>query len=125
MHWKGRQRKARCDKLNPCSNCRRAGVKCNPVERQRLPRGRSGAKRAHNTELKARISRLENLITHRDEDHSTYPKIAGQGEVDSGSAINQASNAQLEAEPRGLNRFVGGSFWGSLTNEVGVLVAIF
>lgn len=34
------KRKAKCDKLSPCSNCTKAHVACIPVERQRLPRGR-------------------------------------------------------------------------------------
>ena len=37
------RRKARCDKLSPCSNCTKAHVSCVPVERQRLPRGRHSA----------------------------------------------------------------------------------
>ncbi|PLB55471.1 hypothetical protein P170DRAFT_422014 [Aspergillus steynii IBT 23096] len=62
-----RRRKIKCDKLDPCSNCERLRVTCVPVERARLPRGRSsrGAaeKRPNNdTRLKDRIARLEGLI---------------------------------------------------------------
>ncbi|PWY94983.1 hypothetical protein BO94DRAFT_507818 [Aspergillus sclerotioniger CBS 115572] len=35
------KRKVKCDRLIPCTNCRTAGVLCVPVERRRLPRGRS------------------------------------------------------------------------------------
>ncbi|RDL40359.1 uncharacterized protein BP5553_00338 [Venustampulla echinocandica] len=34
------QRKVKCDKRAPCSNCHRSGAQCVPVERKRLPRGR-------------------------------------------------------------------------------------
>lgn len=35
------QRKVKCDKLSPCAQCQRLGLNCVPVERARLPRGRS------------------------------------------------------------------------------------
>lgn len=35
-----RDRKLRCDKLEPCSNCTSSGVACMPIYRPRLPRGR-------------------------------------------------------------------------------------
>lgn len=35
------KRKVKCDKLVPCTNCQTSGVLCVPVERRRLPRGRS------------------------------------------------------------------------------------
>ncbi|KAI9046231.1 Zn(II)2Cys6 transcription factor [Aspergillus affinis] len=62
-----RRRKIKCDKLDPCSNCERMRLTCVPVERARLPRGRSGRTAAekrpnHDIRLKDRISRLEGLI---------------------------------------------------------------
>ncbi|GES63577.1 C6 transcription factor [Aspergillus terreus] len=66
-----RQRKVKCDKLNPCTNCQRLGATCVPVERARLPRGRS--KRPSNNPpgdesvLRERVSRLEKLT----ESHET------------------------------------------------------
>ncbi|KAH6981652.1 hypothetical protein BKA56DRAFT_584252 [Ilyonectria sp. MPI-CAGE-AT-0026] len=35
-----RERKVKCDKLNPCSNCVSSRVACVPIQRLRLPRGR-------------------------------------------------------------------------------------
>ncbi|KAF9889001.1 hypothetical protein FE257_007978 [Aspergillus nanangensis] len=35
-----RDRKLKCDKLDPCSNCTSSGVTCMPIYRPRLPRGR-------------------------------------------------------------------------------------
>ncbi|KAL6234650.1 hypothetical protein BDW75DRAFT_159122 [Aspergillus navahoensis] len=35
------ERKKKCDKLVPCTNCRNSGAICVPVERRRLPRGRT------------------------------------------------------------------------------------
>ncbi|KAK9437844.1 hypothetical protein VB005_08842 [Metarhizium brunneum] len=42
-----RDRKLKCDKLDPCTNCTSSGVVCVPVYRPRLPRGRH-ARRARN-----------------------------------------------------------------------------
>jgi Fungal Zn(2)-Cys(6) binuclear cluster domain len=60
------QRKVKCDKLNPCSNCRRTGVTCVPVDRQRLPRGRNGIHKNTSSEsesdLRDRLRRLEQLV---------------------------------------------------------------
>lgn len=35
------KRKVKCNRLIPCNNCRNSGIICVPVERKRLPRGRS------------------------------------------------------------------------------------
>ena len=39
-----RRRKVKCDKLRPCTTCSKANLHCVPVERARLPRGRSAKK---------------------------------------------------------------------------------
>ena len=58
-----RQRKTKCDKAEGgCSNCKRAGIKCNMPTRQRLPRGRNGGRTKVDAELKARVGRLESLV---------------------------------------------------------------
>lgn len=58
-----RTRKIKCDKADGgCSNCRKAGVKCIALNRQRLPRGRNGGRKKADAELKARVGRLENLV---------------------------------------------------------------
>lgn len=61
-----RQRKVKCDKLSPCTSCVRLGFVCVPVERARLPRGRTRkpTERAANTdkELVDRVAKLEQLL---------------------------------------------------------------
>jgi hypothetical protein len=39
-----RERKVKCDKLEPCTTCVSAGVECLRIFRQRLPRGRHAQK---------------------------------------------------------------------------------
>ena len=62
-----RNRKVKCDKLSPCINCQRFGIACVPVERARLPRGRSGRvvtgqSSDSETNLRDRVTKLEDVI---------------------------------------------------------------
>ncbi|KAJ5129586.1 Transcription factor [Penicillium bovifimosum] len=61
-----RQRKVKCDKLSPCTSCQKLGFLCVPVERARLPRGRTrkAAERpvGSDKELSDRVARLEKLL---------------------------------------------------------------
>lgn len=54
-----RERKVKCDKLSPCTNCSKAGVACIPVRRKRLPRGRHVHNPYFENDLRDRIGRLE------------------------------------------------------------------
>ncbi|KAG5919484.1 hypothetical protein E4U42_006501 [Claviceps africana] len=47
-----RDRKLKCDKLDPCTNCTSSGVTCMPVYRPRLPRGRHARRSPNNSSLK-------------------------------------------------------------------------
>lgn len=60
-----RQRKVKCDKLSPCTSCQRLGFVCIPVERARLPRGRTRKGPAvanSDKELADRVAKLEDLL---------------------------------------------------------------
>lgn len=106
------RRKVRCDKGNPCSTCRRASVKCEVSTRQRLPRGRNGGRRKGDTDLKARIAKLENLVSNLGGDtaSSTTSPVHEPGEVHDGIAQKGPSSD--------MSRYLGSSFWSNLTNEV-------
>lgn len=93
-----RERKVKCDKLDPCTNCTAAGVTCRTIYRNRLPRGRharsstedldppasratgqaredgaAAAAQAANQELRERIESLETLILSMSKQESTSP----------------------------------------------------
>ena len=116
-----RQRKVKCDKLNPCTNCQRFGATCVPVERARLPRGRSGRVTSKNvsgqdTGLKERVDRLEELLREITE-HEDGSIAAQIGSSSSGSSDQAPANKQVNKyEPAAEN-----SLWANILKEVGCL----
>lgn len=64
------RRKIKCDKLSPCTSCERSGIVCIPVQRARLPRGRTLKSSRLNSEgqseLRDRLLRLEQLMGNPD-----------------------------------------------------------
>ncbi|GLA09612.1 hypothetical protein AnigIFM60653_011943 [Aspergillus niger] len=122
-----KRRKVKCDKLRPCSNCRKAGIHCIVVERPRLPRGRSATKKHLQEEsssrfpisnLISRVSMLESLIHSllnsradsssllADLEGSTLPSVgSNSGDVNRlvpsgiGTSVNRAK--QQEDNPYG------------------------
>lgn len=65
------RRKVKCDKADPCSNCRVAGVKC-LYEKPIVPRPR---KRAANEELFARLAKYEALMRQHNIDFTNHANI--------------------------------------------------
>lgn len=64
------RRKVKCDKVDPCTNCRKAGVPCayaSPVPQPRRPR-----KRAADAELLARLARYEDLMRQNGVDYAPH-----------------------------------------------------
>lgn len=112
-----RQRKVKCDKLNPCTNCQRFGATCVPVERARLPRGRSGrvAKNApvQDTNLKERVSRLEELLRELTEhDDGNITTQAGSNNQESSDQDSTGKDAD-KSEPETVN-----SLWADILRQI-------
>ncbi|GKZ29020.1 hypothetical protein AbraIFM66950_002541 [Aspergillus brasiliensis] len=125
-----RQRKVKCDKLNPCTNCQRLRTRCVPVERARLPRGRSGRPATErpgdqDASLKDRVSKLENIIRElaRGGDQASARAILAAA-VDEGSQAGSSDGEHGDdddSQPgrvRTPDTYLGSSFWASLLNEV-------
>ena len=122
------RRKVACDKGDPCSTCRRAGVKCEVAVRQRLPRGRNGGRKRTDAELKQRIGRLEALVTSLTSDSPTsgaspalmetqVPPIAQQPTPDT----RPLSPEDIDAG-RDMTRYLGSSCWAYICDEVHCLI---
>ncbi|TIA01363.1 hypothetical protein D6C82_03810 [Aureobasidium pullulans] len=108
-----RERKVKCDKLDPCTGCIIAGVSCKTIYRDRLPRGRHARKsignlesstprvtrhanrraavttaEASNKELRERVENLETLLQ----------SMANQGTVSPNTSNITAGRAAIQAD---------------------------
>ena len=138
-----RQRKVKCDKLSPCTSCQRLGFKCVPVERARLPRGRTrrAPERVNGSdkELADRVAKLEQLLkkvaTERD-------SRSGNGEETSSSSLlpstespehnfeskmadiahwrdgNAQPSVTLPHRPRQSTTYMASTFWEDIMQQV-------
>lgn len=145
-----RQRKVRCDKLSPCTSCVRLGFVCVPVERARLPRGRTRRppERAGHTdkELADRVAKLEQLLrkvaAERD-DRPAKVEDAPPSAVPSTSAGSEHTEQSFESKmadieswrdqhvqpsatmtlphrPRPTTTYLASSFWEDIMQQVSI-----
>jgi hypothetical protein len=130
-----RQRKVRCDKLSPCTSCQRLGLVCVPVERARLPRGRTRkpAERVGGSdkELSERVAKLEALLrkvaTERDGDASVTAAEASNlsaevKKVDPDAADHsEIPSPTVPHRSRPSTTYMGISFWEDIIQQVGLI----
>ncbi|KAJ5646789.1 hypothetical protein N7490_003161 [Penicillium lividum] len=141
-----RQRKVKCDKLSPCTSCQRLGFQCIPVERARLPRGRTrkAPERAGGSdkELAERVAKLEQLLRRvaAERDSSSQPRVEAhssndpapeyklemQEVVDAETWQEQntqlgdtqpPTSADLTHRPRPAVTYLGSSFWEDIMHQ--------
>ncbi|GME54187.1 putative transcriptional regulatory protein [Neofusicoccum parvum] len=131
-----RQRKIRCDKVHPCSACRRSGVEC-VFPAQRAQRRKQGRR---NEELLRRLDHLEGLVDRlggevavaahaatgeplaQPEDAPSDDFMAGvllphvlQPRVDQGTPREDGTYPVMKEDG---GRYLGEDFWTSLSTEV-------
>ena len=140
-----RRRKVKCDRATPCGNCLRAGAECVPFIPSRVPRGRQGGRKRSKADGKLldRIAKLEGLV--RDiEGYAGAPGKHGatafggssgadpvgarkgpsdvvvssdvQDQLNRSSGGAEADRVQPPVE--GLDRYMGASFWVTLSEEI-------
>lgn len=95
----------------PCGQCTRSNLQCAPSSRK--PRARHAGKRAIDSELRSRISKLENLV------ESLSGEVGLQDGISGNESDAQAGTKDLESPAVG--RYIGSPFWSSLTTEVQAL----
>ncbi|KAK5131231.1 hypothetical protein LTR08_001200 [Meristemomyces frigidus] len=100
----------------PCGQCNRSSLHCIPSIRK--SRTRHAGKRAIDGELRSRITKLESLVESlsgevglRDDAH------AGEGEA----STTLAAEAAEDTSSPSVGKYIGSSFWSSLTTEVQAL----
>ncbi|KGO41144.1 Transcription factor, fungi [Penicillium expansum] len=135
-----RQRKVKCDKSSPCTSCHRLGLVCVPVERARLPRGRTRKPErivGSDKELSERVARLEKLLKkvaneQGDEQKAfsavTVPASPYTQQQSVVGASNAGPNTQQDRNenlfgagqphlPRPSTAYVGGPFWEDIMQQ--------
>ncbi|RMJ29048.1 Transcription factor [Aspergillus sp. HF37] len=125
-----RQRKVKCDRQNPCSNCDRTGSECifppGPGRAPKRPRG------ARDPRLLERLWKLEGIVCRLgaeldsdDEDpkgdtgNNDKPGTVSQRESQTNPTIEQEFGRLLIDETRSC--YVGNRLWASLGDEVSFL----
>ena len=122
------RRKVACDNSEPCSTCRRAGVKCEVAVRQRLPRGRNGGRKRTDAELKQRIGRLEALVTSLPADRPPSGVSPSPLETQVQPIMQQPTPDTRPISPedidagRDMTRYLGSSCWAYICDEVHRLI---
>jgi hypothetical protein len=94
----------------PCGQCTRSSLQCIPSTRK--PRTRHAGKRAVDSELRNRITKLESLV------ESLSGEVGvenGQGNVEKGGTPEEDGD---EAPSPTVGQYLGSPFWSSLTTEV-------
>ncbi|KAJ5632793.1 hypothetical protein N7490_009132 [Penicillium lividum] len=137
-----RSRKVRCDKLSPCSNCRRANIACIYPSGDRPPRWVRRLERPVTGEVMERLHHLEGLVKELtgqlEQAHaaaksppassnspgSSTPDhdLGSQGTAShsgSGNVPNQFGRLALNDSIR--SRYVGSGFWSWVNDEIGEL----
>lgn len=118
-----KKRKIRCNKGSPCSACKHADLQCHTVQRARLPRGKSGKSRAHNTQLEDRVARIESLLAQQSRVSSESSSISSSDEPTRTATSMFSSNytkgsASVYFPAVTVASFVASEFWTALSEEV-------
>ena len=129
-----RRRKVKCDRTVPCGNCQRSKAECVPFIPSRAARGRQGGRKRKRGEgeILERIAKLEGLVRSiegHETPQSEQERTVGDGTI--GALNANASGGPPEvrsqyqpAAPR-LDKYLAGSFWASLSEEIHGLKDVF
>ncbi|TKA72512.1 hypothetical protein B0A55_07030 [Friedmanniomyces simplex] len=102
------RKKIKCDRSFPCGQCTRSNLQC--ALSSRKPRTRHAGRRAVDSELRTRISKLENLV------ESLSGEVGLQGEAHDGEP--DAATDATEVPSPTVGKYLGSPFWTSLSTEV-------
>ncbi|KAJ5669680.1 hypothetical protein N7462_010750 [Penicillium macrosclerotiorum] len=136
-----RQRKVKCDKQSPCTSCTRLGFVCVPVERARLPRGRTrkAPERAGSSdkELVDRVAKLEQLLKQVAAERDSRPQVEPPSYAAEANTERSLDNKMADVEtwrdqhaqpgagttltlthrPRPATSYLGSSFWEDIMQQ--------
>ncbi|KAE9379893.1 hypothetical protein N431DRAFT_476947 [Stipitochalara longipes BDJ] len=108
-----RQRKIKCDKLLPCSGCRKSKFSCSYPSKLRSRTKKAGS----NQELKLRLEKLEGLVETLSKPSTDRDPALPAGRINGEETVNSAELGRLVTEGD-ESRYIENSFWVTLSNEV-------
>lgn len=137
-----RQRKVKCNKVQPCSACQRSAIDCIFPQHVRRPRGRQGGSKSRSDELAHRLNRLEGLVERFGAEHAvaTSSRSSRIADEDPAAFVGVADQRSRNLDLLGMSndpwesgnykpvvkadgsRYLSGDFWTSLSDEVGHLI---
>ena len=108
------RKKIKCDRHFPCGQCTRSNLSCVPSTRK--PRARHAGKRAVDSELRTRISKLESLVE----------SLSGEVGAPDGTSASEGDGDEEETPDQknisaSVGKYMSSPFWSSLTTEVQAL----
>lgn len=110
-----RDRKLKCDKLEPCSNCTSSGVACMPIYRPRLPRGRHARPARSRTSSPPANRRCGDFSDSKAASPAEHAALnAPIDGLESLVQEGEASKVGLDAEGNGLQELVSDSILASI-----------
>ena len=107
------RKKIKCDRHFPCGQCTRSNLQCVPSTRK--PRARHIGKRAVDSELRTRISKLESLV------ESLSGEVGAQEATPDSEDEGNGDEAPNQTVPASVGKYMSSPFWSSLTTEVQAL----
>ena len=112
-----RERKVKCDRQNPCSNCVRHKITCHVSATKPRPKGRTIGRKRNDAELQSRIAKLEALV-----------EAVAAGNPESKAASPAFTVQQTQSPPESgkspqspedkLQRYIAEPLWSQLSAQV-------
>ncbi|KAK4507397.1 hypothetical protein PRZ48_001132 [Zasmidium cellare] len=110
------RKKIKCDRTFPCGQCQRSSLQC--AQSTRKPRVKRVGKKAVDSELRSRITKLESLV------ESLNGEVGAQEEEIPKAVPSenpQHPQEQHDAPSPSVGKYMGSPFWATLVNEVQAL----
>lgn len=111
-----KKRKTKCDKGSPCSACAATGLECRPVQRARLPRGRTGKTKKKNSALEDKVAKLESLLYLIEAQVKEDETNVAQNDMTALTPIVSANSST--AQRHKVEHLLAKDFWVALSSEV-------
>lgn len=114
------RKKIKCDRTFPCGQCLRSSLQCVPSHRK--PRARHAGKRAVDSELRNRITKLESLVETLSGEVGVQEESPSQSDHEADQDHDNAQSPEVRGPSSpAVRKYIGSQFWSSLTTEVQAL----